>query len=505
MSFSSGRDPHLDLLLGDYDQKTRQWLDDSSSSRNSSPAAVPEHDLSPVRLLIDDYPNRTRDWFAKQAARTEPSGAMRPEEAGQPRLRLLIEEFNTGTRELTPLANGGAPASLRNGAGRDVATAPLPAEGIGGGVPAGEPPLDMEVHWEDGFAQWRRAMSASMAVHAVWIVILLLQPRVLPTPEELTDPFNENQVTMLAPPDSWLRELTQTAPNRGPVSTEFQSGASQPTPFVAPGAPAPVTRAEAVPQLAPPTLQPAPQPRETEIKPVDIEPLAQEPAREPDPSPLPPARSPSPGETSPGAEIARARRPDELPMPRSSAPRTQEPKLELETPPATSPGVGGPLEFGSLTLNAPPGRMIENAVSELARGGGGRQAVGDGFETRGLEGWLPPSPGNSGSNLELLSDPQGIDFRPYLMQVLSSVRRNWYAVIPESARLGFTRGRALIQFAIAKNGSVSKLVIASSAGDQPLDRAAVAGISASNPFPPLPAEYSGSDIRLQFAFLYNMK
>ena len=37
------------------------------------------------------------------------------------------------------------------------------------------------------------------------------------------------------------------------------------------------------------------------------------------------------------------------------------------------------------------------------------------------------------------------------------------------------------------------------------DRAAVAGISASVPFPPLPAEFKGSEVRLQFAFVYNMK
>ena len=91
------------------------------------------------------------------------------------------------------------------------------------------------------------------------------------------------------------------------------------------------------------------------------------------------------------------------------------------------------------------------------------------------------------------------------MQVLGSVRRNWFAVIPESARLGMSRGRVLIQFSVARNGSVPKLVIAGPSGTPPLDRAAVAGISASNPFPPLPVEFTGSDIRLQFTFLYNTK
>jgi TonB family protein len=98
----------------------------------------------------------------------------------------------------------------------------------------------------------------------------------------------------------------------------------------------------------------------------------------------------------------------------------------------------------------------------------------------------------------------GADFLPYMMKVLSSVRRNWFAVIPESARFG-RQGRAVIQFAINRDGSVPKLVIATPSGTEALDRAAVAGISASNPFPPLPPEFRGSQIRLQFVFRYNVR
>ena len=84
----------------------------------------------------------------------------------------------------------------------------------------------------------------------------------------------------------------------------------------------------------------------------------------------------------------------------------------------------------------------------------------------------------------------GVDFRPYLTQILALVRRNWSAVIPESARLG-NRGLVELQFIIDRKGEVPKLVIATPSGSQSLDRAAVAGISASVPFPPLPQEYKG--------------
>ncbi len=115
-----------------------------------------------------------------------------------------------------------------------------------------------------------------------------------------------------------------------------------------------------------------------------------------------------------------------------------------------------------------------------------------------------PSPGRQASQVELLSDPQGVDFKPYLIRVLAAVRRNWFSVIPESGRLG-RQGKVVIQFSINKTGAVPKLVITLPSGTEALDRAAVAGISASNPFPPLPTEFRGDQIRVQLVFSYNVQ
>jgi TonB family protein len=98
----------------------------------------------------------------------------------------------------------------------------------------------------------------------------------------------------------------------------------------------------------------------------------------------------------------------------------------------------------------------------------------------------------------------GVDFKPYLQRVLLSVKQHWLAVIPESVRLG-RRGKVALQFSIARDGQVPKLVIASPSGADALDRAAVAGVSASVPFPPLPTEFKGDKIVLQFNFAYNSK
>jgi TonB family protein len=113
--------------------------------------------------------------------------------------------------------------------------------------------------------------------------------------------------------------------------------------------------------------------------------------------------------------------------------------------------------------------------------------------------------GVAGGTVELLTPTQGVDFSIYLSRVSASVKRNWYAVMPESARLG-DRGKATVQFRIMKNGAVPEAepVLAGSSGKELLDRAALSSVRASSPFEPLPSEFRGPFIELRFAFLYNM-
>jgi TonB family protein len=87
--------------------------------------------------------------------------------------------------------------------------------------------------------------------------------------------------------------------------------------------------------------------------------------------------------------------------------------------------------------------------------------------------------------------------------VLTKVRAEWFKVIPQIARTG-RQGIVVIQFSVDRRGQVPKLVIANTSGTVAFDQAAVTSVSASNPFPALPAEYKGTEIRLQLAFSYNV-
>src|SRR5205085_6937210 len=136
-----------------------------------------------------------------------------------------------------------------------------------------------------------------------------------------------------------------------------------------------------------------------------------------------------------------------------------------------------------------PNPSVQEALRNLARSGSQTgQSVGDTGIDEGGMGLglnLPPSAGRPRSNLELKSDPMGVDFKPYMLQVLAAVRRNWFAVYPEAARLG-QRGEVVLEFAITKPGVVAKVIFSTESGAKALDQSAVAAISASNPLPPLP-------------------
>jgi TonB family protein len=316
---------------------------------------------------------------------------------------------------------------------------------------------------------------ASIAIHIVVITFFLSLPEVIPPPRTAIVTSDLHRVIHLTMPKVF--EPTQKAPNLSKVVHPELDVRSE---VEAPQSRAPKYRP---PQPAPgPVSTPAPAPTPPPvIEPPKIQIAAQ-------PPPVPPSIAPAPSPTG--------LTPQAPPPPAES-----KPKLAFENvappPPARLPG---PVDPRLLMHPAPPEYSAQNSRPP----GGGGISVGDSGDDLVL---LPginqtQSKGRMGSNLQLLSDASGFDFKPYLMQVLTSVRRNWMAVIPESAKMG-RRGSVLIQFIIDRHGAVPKLVIATSSGTEAFDRAAVAGVSASNPFPPLPAEFKGDQIRLQLAFSYN--
>ncbi|MGA3186178.1 MAG: TonB family protein [Bryobacteraceae bacterium] len=315
---------------------------------------------------------------------------------------------------------------------------------------------------------------ASIAIHIVGGVFFFSLPEVIPAPRAPIVTSDLHKAVHLYAPK--LFEPTQKAPNLSKIvhpelDVRSEVDAPQPQapkmrrPQPAPGPVAPPVSAPPPPMIEPPKIQVA---------------TAQPPA-------LPTIAPPIPDGAIPQA----------APPPDSS-----KPKISFENvappPPVKLKGPPDP----RLLMQA---AAMEHAAQVAPRNpGGGGITVGDSGDDLSD---LPrinqaQSKGRMGSNLQLLSDANGFDFKPYLMKILATVRRNWMMVIPESSKMG-RRGTVLIQFIIDRHGTVPKLVIATSSGTEAFDRAAVAGVSASNPFPPLPEEFKGDQIRLQLAFQYN--
>jgi len=180
-----------------------------------------------------------------------------------------------------------------------------------------------------------------------------------------------------------------------------------------------------------------------------------------------------------------------------------EPQQSQPAPPPTrtaklqSPPVAQKPVFSSEQMSA--SRALDQAARQVAssrgRYGGGEE--GDlGLGQRQSTARVGP--------YEITSDTMGVDFGPYMQRVLHDVKQNWYSDIPPSAMPPLLKkGKVSIEFAILKNGQIAGLRYVSGSGDVALDRAAYGGITSSNPFPPLPAEFAGQALGLRFTFFYN--
>ncbi len=202
----------------------------------------------------------------------------------------------------------------------------------------------------------------------------------------------------------------------------------------------------------------------------------------------PPAQQPAPQQQAgPAAPAPPA--PAQQPAPPKFATQDQTAKLQTP-PPAPKPNFN--------TNNLSVGSSIEQAArAALANRGGYAGDSGD----MGLGGRQPTA---RMGPLDVLSDTMGVDFGPYLQRVLHDVRINWYNLIPEAARAPLMKkGKVSIEFAITKDGTVAGMKLVSTSGDVALDRGAWGGITASNPFPPLPTEFGGQYLALRFTFFYN--
>jgi outer membrane biosynthesis protein TonB len=219
---------------------------------------------------------------------------------------------------------------------------------------------------------------------------------------------------------------------------------------------------------------------------------------EPTPAPPPPKQPERVVKELPSAPVPK---PNVVPPPDTVAPKTDAPKapLKLETPDEQ------PKPNSLLLPKNSPGRSLQDSIREAAKMNAPRP-IGDSGQipTRAAPGG--GGRGTAAAGIEMLTPTEGVDFNDYLARVYQSVKRNWFAVMPASVELG-DKGVVSLQFRIMKNGGVpdGEPVKVFGSGKEPLDRAAISSIRASNPFEPLPPAFSGPYIELRFTYYYNLQ
>jgi TonB family protein len=295
---------------------------------------------------------------------------------------------------------------------------------------------------------------SSVVFHILVIAFVVFEPKLFPphppTQEQLD--LGRRQIMILLPPGAL------DAPKTAPRTKDLDSEKMRVDPRI-------------LRKIAPPEPQPLPKPPEPERVVKD----------------LPSAPVPKPNVAQP------------TPQPQAAKADAPKPPLKLETP-DQQPTTHALL----IPKSSSPGRAIEDSLRAAAKAQAPTAIAGG--------GQLPSSdiPGGGGQGtaygaMELLTPTEGVDFSNYLARVYTSVKQNWFAVMPESVRLG-DKGIVVLQFKIMRDGGVptGEPVLLRGSGKEPLDRAAVSSIRASNPFPPLPSAFSGPYIELRFGYYYNL-
>ena len=201
--------------------------------------------------------------------------------------------------------------------------------------------------------------------------------------------------------------------------------------------------------------------------------------------------------------------PPSNPAPRGPQPSRSAPQMAAQPPqpPATSPSTEAPQQTvdtdrlvyrqESTKASAAAGTVDWNTaireVGKVASLGGG-----DGLDLGALTG------GEQGSAEQgpLSFETQWYDWGEYAQSMVSRIRVNWYANMPQIIRTGI-QGVVTIRFTIQRDGRITDVTLLKSSGVPPYDYAAKKAIELSSPLNPLPKDFPNPNERVTAMFYYN--
>ncbi len=137
------------------------------------------------------------------------------------------------------------------------------------------------------------------------------------------------------------------------------------------------------------------------------------------------------------------------------------------------------------------------SLAPVGGGSGNRIASGSGHGTGRGTGSGGGNPGGGGGRpgIDAVREP---DFGPYMRELQRRIKMNW------DPPKGNESKRVVLLFKIAKDGRLLSCSVFKSSGLQNADKAALNAVHLAAPFRPLPPEYKGQSIDIQFTFDYNV-
>lgn len=192
-----------------------------------------------------------------------------------------------------------------------------------------------------------------------------------------------------------------------------------------------------------------------------------------------------------------------------SAPKTQKPSGSFNVPapkiaapkvvgPSGGPVVGTKSGSGSKSGTSGSGSRYTPAPSfspsNSGSSSGGRFSPGSAGRSGSIGN---PGPGNpkGAPGIDALKEP---DFGPYMRELQRRIKMNW------EPPKGNESKRVVLLFKIARDGRLLSHRVYKSSGLPAADRAAMHAVELTAPFKPLPPEYKGDSVDIQFTFDYNV-
>lgn len=134
-------------------------------------------------------------------------------------------------------------------------------------------------------------------------------------------------------------------------------------------------------------------------------------------------------------------------------------------------------------------------VPSLAPTGGGSSGSRLSKGSSGYGNAGNPGGGGGAPGIDSIREP---DFGPYMRELQRRIKMNW------EPPKGNESKRVVLLFKIAKDGRLLSVRVFKSSGIPNADKAALNAVELTAPFRPLPVEFKGSSIDIQFTFDYNV-